>query len=78
MKSITPTQLRADIYNILDEILKTGLSLEIRKGNKRLKIVPVDKIDKLMNLISRPDAILGNPDDLAEITWVDEVSLDLP
>lgn len=78
MKTITPTQLRTDIYNLLDEVLNTGLPLEIKKGGKKLRIVPVDQVDKLKNLISRPDAIQGNPDELAEINWVDEVQLDLP
>ena len=78
MKTITPTQLRADIYNLLDEVLRTGIPLEIRKGGKRLRIVPVDKVDKLKNLIPRDDAIQGNPDELVEINWINEVNLDLP
>ena len=78
MKTVTPTQLRANIYNLLDEVLETGLPLEIKKGDKKLRIVPVDPIDKLKNLISRPDAIQGAPDDLAEVNWVEEVNLDLP
>jgi prevent-host-death family protein len=78
MKTVTPTQLRANIYNLLDEVLKTGIPLEIKKGDKKLKIVPVDKVDKLKNLIARPEAIQGNPDELAEINWMDEVNLDLP
>jgi prevent-host-death family protein len=78
MKTVTPTQLRANIYNLLDEVLETGLPLEIKKGDKKLRIVPVDKIDKLKNLVPRPDAIQGDPDELAEINWVDEVNLDLP
>jgi len=78
MKTVTPTQLRTNIYNLLDEILNTGLPLEIRKGDKKLRIVPVDEVDKLKNLVSRPEAIQGDPDDLVEIDWVDEVNLDLP
>ena len=78
MKKVTPTQLRADIYNLLDEVLKTGLPLEIQKGKKTLRIVPVDQIDKLKNLISRPDSIQGDPDDLVDIKWEGEVNLDLP
>jgi len=74
MKKVTPTQLRADIYNLLDEVLKTGLPLEIQKGKKTLKIVPVDQIDKLKNLISRPEAIQGDPDDLVDINWEGEVN----
>ena len=78
MKKVTPTQLRADIYNLLDEVLRTGLPLEINKGDKKLRIVPVEQVDKLENLISRPESIQGDPDDLAEIHWTDEVNLDLP
>jgi hypothetical protein len=78
MKKVTPTQLRSDIYNLLDEVLKTGLPLEIKKGNKKLRIVPVDQVDKLKDLISRPDAIQGDPDDLVNISWETEVNLDLP
>jgi hypothetical protein len=78
MKTVTPTQLRADIYNLLDEVLETGIPIEIRKGNKKLKIVPLETVDKFKNLISRPEAITGNPEELVEISWEDEVNLDLP
>jgi antitoxin (DNA-binding transcriptional repressor) of toxin-antitoxin stability system len=78
MKTVTPTQLRTNIYNLLDEVLKTGLPLEIKKGDKKLRIVPVDEVDKLKNLVARPDVIQGDPDDLVEIDWIDEVNLDLP
>ena len=78
MKTITPTELRTNIYNLLDEILNTGVPLEIKKGDKKLKIVPVDQVDKLKNLIHRTDAIRGDPEELVEISWADEVNLDLP
>jgi prevent-host-death family protein len=78
MKTVTPTQLRTNIYHLLDEVLETGLPLEIKKGDKKLRIVPVDKVDKLKNLIARPEAIQGDPDDLVGINWADEVHLDFP
>ena len=78
MKTVTPTQLRTNIYNLLDEVLNTGLPLEIKKGDKKLRIVPVEEVDKLQNLVARPDVIQGDPDDLVEIDWMDEVNLDLP
>lgn len=78
MKIVTPTQLRSDIYNLLDEVLKTGLPIEIKKGDKKLRIIPVDEASKLENLINRPGVIEGNPDDLVDIEWTDEVNLDLP
>ena len=78
MKSVTPTELRTNIYNLLDEVLKTGIPLEIRKGGKKLRIVSVEKADKFQNLISRPHVIQGDPEELVEISWEDEVNLDLP
>ncbi len=78
MKTVTPTELRANIYNLLEEVLNTGVPIEINKGNRRLKIVPVEKADKLQNLISRPYVIQGDPDDLVNLSWEKEVNLDLP
>ena len=78
MKTITPTELRSNIYNLLDEVLDTGVPLEIRKGGKRLKIIPAEKVDKFQNLAHRPHVIKGDPEDLVETSWEDEVNLDLP
>lgn len=78
MKTVTPTELRTDIYNLLDEILQTGLPIEIKKGDRRLRIIPVEKMDKFQNLISRSDVIQGDPDSLVLVNWEEEVSLDLP
>ncbi|MBX2999638.1 MAG: type II toxin-antitoxin system Phd/YefM family antitoxin [Caldilineaceae bacterium] len=78
MKTVTPTELRANIYNLLDEVLETGLPVEIKKGERRLRIVPVEKVDKFQNLVARPAVIQGDPEDLISIQWEDEVKLDLP
>ncbi|VAW31006.1 hypothetical protein MNBD_CHLOROFLEXI01-967 [hydrothermal vent metagenome] len=78
MKTVTPTELRANIYKLLEEVLNSGIPLEINKGSRRLRIVPVEPVDKLQNLAARPDAILGNSDDLVMISWEKEVNLDLP
>ena len=77
MKTITPTELRSNIYKILDEILNSGTPLEINKGGRRLRIIPVAKSNKLRNLVSRPHAIVGNPDELSDISWEKEIDLDL-
>jgi hypothetical protein len=78
MKTITATELRSNIYNILDEILATGIPVEINKGGKRLKVIAVDQPNKLDNLIARPEAITGDPADIVEISWEKEINLDLP
>ncbi|CAD5924406.1 type II toxin-antitoxin system Phd/YefM family antitoxin [Planktothrix agardhii] len=53
MKSVTPKELRGNLENLLDEILRTGIPLEIDRGGKRLCIVPVEKLEKLQNLVYR-------------------------
>ena len=78
MKTITVTELRGNIYKLLDEVLNTGIPIEINKGGKKLRIVPVGKVNKLQNLVSRPNMIKGNPNDLVDISWEKEVNLDLP
>ena len=78
MKTVTPTELRANIYKLLDEVLQTGLPLEIKKGEQRLRIVPIEQKDKFQNLISRPDVIQGDPESLAALNWEEAVNLDLP
>lgn len=78
MKTVTPTQLRSNIYNLLDEVLTTGIPLEIIKGEKKLRIITVEKPNKLDNLVFRPDVIQGDPEDLVSIHWEEELNLDLP
>ena len=78
MKTITVAELRGNIYKLLDEVLNTGIPIEINKGGKKLKIMPVDKVNKLQNLVSRPNVIKGNPDDLVGISWEKEANIDLP
>ena len=78
MKSVTPTELSKNLDLLLDEILKTGIPLEIDRGGERLRIIPVEKVDKLKNLVHRPDVILGDADDLIDLNWEQEVNLDLP
>jgi len=78
VKLITPTELRANLYRLLDEVLISGVPLEIKKGDRKLRITPVEKVDKFQNLISRPNVIRGDPEDLVLISWEHEVSLDLP
>jgi len=77
MKTITVTELRGNIYKLLDEVLDTGIPIEINKGDKKLRIIPVKTKNKLQNLVSRPNVINGNPDDLVDISWEKEINLDL-
>jgi antitoxin (DNA-binding transcriptional repressor) of toxin-antitoxin stability system len=72
MHKVTLTQLRSDIYRIVDEVLKTGEPIELERKGKKLRLVPLDKPGKLANLTPHPDAIVGDPEDLVEIDWSSE------
>ncbi|MEZ4865564.1 MAG: type II toxin-antitoxin system Phd/YefM family antitoxin [Caldilineaceae bacterium] len=76
MKTITVTELRGNIYNLLDEVLTTGIPLEIQKGGRKLRIVPVEPVDKFADMVFRPDVINGDPAELVHIEW--EYDVDLP
>ena len=78
MKKVTLTELSNNIEHLLDEVLKTGIPIEINKNGRLLKIVPVEENDKLQNLIFKPDVVQGNPDDLVNINWEQEMNIDLP
>jgi hypothetical protein len=78
MKSITPKELIWNLDNLLDEILRTGIPLEIVRGGKRLRLIPLEPLDKLDKLVHRPHVILGDADTLIDINWEQEFNLDLP
>jgi len=70
---VTASKLRADIYNILDESLKTGEPVEVVRKGQVLKIVPEKKPSKLSRLKKR-NAIVGDPEDLVHMDWLKEWS----
>ncbi len=72
---ITASKLRENIYNILDEVIETGVPVEVTRKGKTLKIVPenVKRIRDLSKLPKR-DCIVGDPDDLVHIDWMSEWS----
>ena len=65
----TVTELRANIYELLDQVLSTGIPLEINKDGRKLQIISVAPVDKFQNLLYRPEIIQGDPDDLVSIEW---------
>ncbi|MCS6844478.1 MAG: type II toxin-antitoxin system Phd/YefM family antitoxin [Caldilineales bacterium] len=68
MKTVTFTELRAHIYTLLDEVLESGVPLEVQRGHRRLRILPVEQPDKLQNLVYRPDVVRGDPEDLVSLS----------
>jgi antitoxin (DNA-binding transcriptional repressor) of toxin-antitoxin stability system len=68
---ITASKLRENIYKVLDQVIETGVPVEIERRGRRLRIIPGDETprSKLARLEPRPKAIVGNPEDLVHLDW---------
>ncbi len=67
---ITPTQLRPNVYKILDRVIETGEPVEIERNGTLLKLVPKSPKNKLANLKPRKDILNGDPEDIIHIDWM--------
>ncbi|MCX6399287.1 MAG: hypothetical protein NTX33_05080 [Propionibacteriales bacterium] len=67
--AVTPSQLRQDIYRLIDKVLETGEPLEIERKGRRLRLVAEAPIDRLSRIRVDPDVISGDPEDLVSIDW---------
>ncbi len=66
--TINATRLRENIYRILDQILETGIPVQIERRGKILKIVPGNPKSKFDNLVRR-NAMKEDPQDYIHIDW---------
>lgn len=67
--AITASRLRENIYRVLDEILATGVPVEIERNGRILRIVADDEPTRLGRLVRRPDALVGDPEDIVHLDW---------
>ena len=65
---IKPSQLRGDIYNLLDQVIDSGVPLEIKRKGKVLKIILDKKVSKLNNLKKR-DIMTQKPEHYVHLDW---------
>ena len=68
---MTASKLRANIYNVLDKILETGVSVEIQRKGKTLKIVPMAGPSKLANL-KKHDILNTSAESIVHMDWSDQ------
>lgn len=76
---ISASQLRANIYKILDEVLSTGTPVEIERHGQILKIVPPAYVEskphkkrshKFSQLKDRKAYYKCDPDEMFENDWL--------
>lgn len=71
LMAIKASALRENIYRILDEVLETGVPIEIERRGKILQISTTETRSKLDNLRPRP-YLLTNPEELVHLDWSEE------
>ena len=65
---LTASQLRSNIYKILDQVLETGVAVEVERNGRLLLIAPVAPSSKLDRLIQRP-CLVGDPEEIVHLDW---------
>jgi hypothetical protein len=68
MTRITASNLRNDIYRILDQVLETGIPVEIERRGKILRIVPPSPSSKIARLESH-DYLTCDPEEIVHVDW---------
>lgn len=68
-KPMTATELRKDIYRVLDEVLETGVPQEVSRGARTLVIVPAGGQRLRLADLPRREALNCTPDELVETSW---------
>jgi len=68
---ISSTRLRQNLYSILDQVIDTGVPVEVERKGHTLRIVPEKAVTKWERL-TRRTVVNGNPDELVHIDWSGE------
>lgn len=64
---MTLTALRQQLFNVVDQVIATGIPTEIKRNGHIVKIVLADKKSKLSNL-KKHECIAGDPDELIDLS----------
>lgn len=78
MEKITLTQLRQNLFQVVDQLLAKGETLAIERNGQTLLLVPQTEGSRLGKLKARPLMQKGNPEDLLNlevVTWQEEKNL---
>lgn len=70
--NISVTKLRADLYNLVDQVIATGIPVTIERNGHIVKLISIEKISKLKNLKPHPEIIIGDPEQLIHNDWLEE------
>jgi prevent-host-death family protein len=66
MPPLSVTALRQNLFKVVDQVLETGVPVEIERHGKKLLLVPEAPASKLANL-KRREVVVGDPEDLVDL-----------
>jgi prevent-host-death family protein len=70
--ALNATELRANLYRVLDRVAETGEPVEIIRKGRTLNIVVAGPKDKFKKLIKRDDYLKCDPDEIVHMDWSDQ------
>jgi hypothetical protein len=66
---VTASKLRENIYGLLDQVVATGIPIEVIRKGTLLRIVP-DKSPSKLSRLPKRKGFKGDPDDILHIDWL--------
>lgn len=66
---MTATKLRANLYRVLNRVLKTGRPIEVVLNGQTLRITPAVRTAKWERLVAHPQSVVGDSEDLVDLDW---------
>ncbi len=65
---LTASRLRENIYRILDQVLETGVPVEVRRKGKTVRIIAAEPPPKLERL-KRRRYLVDDPESIVHLDW---------
>jgi hypothetical protein len=72
--AISVTKLRANLYEIVDRVIETGMPVDIERKGERVRLERAKPKSKLQKLARNPNTIVGDPEDVVHMDWSSEWS----
>ena len=69
---MTASELRRDIYRVLDRVIETGEPVIIERKGRRIRISAEEAPSRLDVLVRRPDVVVGDSADFVHLDWSNE------
>jgi hypothetical protein len=69
--AITASELRQNVYRLLDTAVETGRPLEVRRKGRILRIIAEPESVGKLNALVPHNCINGDPETLVSIDWSD-------